>query len=68
LIYEHKSNYTLNGSYPSPPVDWLSEGLNAGEQVDVERNTSGLHTPIVSLPDQEHDNLDRQGKIKWYIL
>jgi hypothetical protein len=50
---------TLTGSYLSPPVDWLSEGLNAGEQVDVERNTSGLHMPIVSLPDQEHDNLDR---------
>ena len=48
---------TLTGSYPSPPADWLSEGLNAGEQVDVKHN-SGLHTPIVSSPVQEHDNLD----------
>ena len=48
---------TLNGSYLSPPTDWLSEGLNAGEQVDVKHN-SGLHMPIVSSPVQEHDNLD----------
>jgi hypothetical protein len=48
IPFDFTSNYplvlTLNGSYLSPPVDWLSEGLNAGEQVDVERNTSGVHT------------------------
>ena len=48
---------TINGSHLSPPADWWSEGLNAGEQVDVKHN-SGLHTPIVSSPVQEHDNLD----------
>ena len=25
----------------------------------MKRNTSGVYTPIVSLPDHEHDNLDR---------
>jgi hypothetical protein len=39
------------------PADWLSEGLNTGEQVNVKHN-SGLHTPIVLSPVQEHDNLD----------
>ena len=61
IPFDYTSNdplvLTLNGSYLSPPVDWLSEGLNAGEQVDVKHN-SGLHTPIVSSPVQEHDNLD----------
>jgi len=62
IQFDYTSNdplvLTLNGSYLSPPVNWWSEGLNAGEQVDVERNTSGVDTPIVSLHDQEHDNLD----------
>jgi hypothetical protein len=61
IPFDYTSNdplvLTLTGSYLSPPVDWLSEGLSA--EVDVKRNTSGVHTPIVSLPDQEHDNLDR---------
>ena len=41
------------------PADWLSDGLNAGDQVGVKHN-SGLHIPIVSSPVQEHDtgNLD----------
>jgi hypothetical protein len=61
IPFDYTSNdplvLTLTGSYPSPPADWLSEGLNAGEQVDVKHN-SGLHMPIVSSPVQEHDNLD----------
>jgi hypothetical protein len=37
IPFDYTSNdplvLTLNGSYLSPPVDWLSEDLNAGEQV-----------------------------------
>ena len=61
LPFDYTSNdplvLTLTGSYLTPPADWLSEGLNTGEQVDVKHN-SGLHTPIVLSPVQEHDNLD----------
>jgi hypothetical protein len=50
IPFDYTSNdplvLTLTGSYLSPPVDWLSEGLSA--EVDVKRNTSGVHTPIVS--------------------
>ena len=61
IQFDYTSNdplvLTLNGSYLSPPANWWSEGLNAGEQVEVKHN-SGLHMPIVSSPVQEHDNLD----------
>ena len=61
IQFDYTSNdpldLTINGSHLSPPANWWSEGLNAGEQVNVKHN-SGLHTPIVSSPVQEHDNLD----------
>jgi hypothetical protein len=38
LPFDYTSNdplvLTLTGSYLTPPADWLSEGLNTGEQVN----------------------------------